>query len=992
MMEKKNIYSRRAISFMLMAMAALLLTVALSFAPVQGQQTEVSGGTVAAAVGTTASPTSGVDRLIADTAGAAIVTMHQATGAARFIRFANGYTLSLVNGVSAQAEAEAFFALYGDAFGITDATSQLVLAESGTDGLGTSHLTYQQVHQGVKVFAALLRLHFDAANHITSVNGVFVPNLSVSTTPRIAAQTAGAAALAHVEAQFQSSTNAAAAQTNLLVYHAGLIQDISAPVYLVYEVEISNGHDIREFVYLDAHKGTVINQVTGIHDALDRRIYYQSYPSTPVWQEGDALPYVNADPAIQAGVNDLIDFAEDTYDVFANAFGRDSWDGAGALMHSVFDDPSITCPNANWNGVTTNYCDGVTGDDTVAHEWTHAYTEQTHGLIYQWQPGALNESYSDIYGEVVDLINGADDDTPGGLRTDNSCSVFSPPMPEMEVNAGPLAGNYAAGSASFGPALDNIGITGDMIVATDGTAAPTEACNAITNDLTGQIAFVRRGTCGFAVKVKNAQNAGAIAVVVANHVTGGDAVQAMGGTDPTITIPSIFIGYTLGNNIEAQLGGGSTVNITMRAAAGTDNSYRWLSGESDPAFGTAIRDMWNPNCHADPGLVTDPSYYVCGTNDGGGVHTNSGVPNHGFALLVDGGNFNGQTVTGIGLLKASHIYFRAMATYQTPTTDFTDHADSLEASCVDLVTAGTDLNDFDGTPSGEIMTAADCTELADMIAAVELRTEPTFCNFQPMLDPNAPALCTGTGGPVTTIFEDTFETDPSANWTVSNAGVYAEWTPRDWEWVSSLPGGVAGSAFFAVDPDIGDCTAGSNDQSGVIYLESPSFVVPANAILRLAFDHWVATESGYDGGNVKISVNGGAYELIAPEFFTFNSYNEVMNPAGTSPMAGEDAFTGTDGGAVSGSWGESQLLLANYAAPGDSVQLRFDLGTDGCAGIVGWYVDNVQAYSCEADPTDVTLTSFGNVSSVSLPMVAASVGLLVVGLALLVARGRKQEG
>lgn len=109
-------------------------------------------------------------------------------------------------------------------------------------------------------------------------------------------------------------------------------------------------------------------------------------------------------------------------------------------------------------------------------------------------------------------------------------------------------------------------------------------------------------------------------------------------------------------------------------------------------------------------------------------------------------------------------------------------------------------------------------------------------------------------------------------------------------------------------------------------------------------------------------------------------------------MAGEDAFTGTDGGAVSGSWGESQLLLANYAAPGDSVQLRFDLGTDGCSGIVGWYVDNVQAYSCEADPTDVTLTSFGNVSSVSLPMVAASVGLLVVGLALLVARGRKQEG
>ena len=54
-------------------------------------------------------------------------------------------------------------------------------------------------------------------------------------------------------------------------------------------------------------------------------------------------------------------------------------------MRSVNNDPSIACPNANWNGVTTNYCNGVTSDDVVAHEWGHAYTEYTHGLIYQWQ-------------------------------------------------------------------------------------------------------------------------------------------------------------------------------------------------------------------------------------------------------------------------------------------------------------------------------------------------------------------------------------------------------------------------------------------------------------------------------------------------------------------------------------------------------------------------------------------------------------------------------
>ena len=84
-------------------------------------------------------------------------------------------------------------------------------------------------------------------------------------------------------------------------------------------------------------------------------------------------------------------------------------------MVTVNNDPRIECPNANWNGVTTNYCDGVSSDDVVAHEWGHAYTEYTSGLIYQWQPGAMNEAYSDIWGETVDLINGRQDEGEGDI-------------------------------------------------------------------------------------------------------------------------------------------------------------------------------------------------------------------------------------------------------------------------------------------------------------------------------------------------------------------------------------------------------------------------------------------------------------------------------------------------------------------------------------------------------------------------------------------------
>ena len=80
------------------------------------------------------------------------------------------------------------------------------------------------------------------------------------------------------------------------------------------------------------------------------------------------------------------------------------------------------------------------------------------------------------------------------------------------------------------------------------------------------------------------------------------------------------------------------VNVTMKLRGGAsppEDSYRWLMGEDSTAFGGAIRDMWNPNCLADPGKVSDAEYH-CDTTDGGGVHSNSGVPNHGYALLVDG--------------------------------------------------------------------------------------------------------------------------------------------------------------------------------------------------------------------------------------------------------------------------------------------------------------------------------------------------------------------
>ena len=121
---------------------------------------------------------------------------------------------------------------------------------------------------------------------------------------------------------------------------------------------------------------------------------------------------------------------------------------------------------------------------------------------------------------------------------------------------------------------------------------------------------------------------------------------------------------------------------------------------------------------------------------------------------------------------------------------------------------------------------------------------------------------------------------------------------------------------------------------------------------RLGFTHYVASELGFDGGNVKLSVNGGAYAIVPSTAFFFNTYNATLvTPAGgnTNPLAGQPAFTGTDGGQVTGSWGQSFVDLSLLGVkPGDTIRLRFDFGMDGCTGIDGWYVDDVTVSACNA--------------------------------------------
>ncbi len=894
--------------------------------------------------------------------GAVRTTDDAATGRLGFVA-ARGADADLLpdvaasNGAAAARKATAYLDRFGAAFGA--GKGQLEQTDMVRDRYGWV-VTFEQQYRGVPVFGGTLKASLDRAGDLNAVSGFAAPGLDLAVQPRVTATEAAARAASVVRADPPTGDDGDAADTSglrgltpeLVVYQLGSLKGEAGEAVLAYTVEVTNGRDVRDVVILDAQTNKPVNRYSTVADALDRELYETSPDTDPVWTEGDPLP-----GSLNEDQQNLVNSAGESYWMFFNSFARDSYDGGGSTMKTVNNDPRISCPNANWNGVTTNYCDGVTSDDVVSHEWGHAYTEFTSGLIYQFQSGALNESYSDVWGETLDLINGREDEgeTFTETRADGDCDATAPPALEFEITAptsaaGPCFAVAATGAKPF----TTTEVTAEVIVATDAADATgpstTDGCTAFTNaaDVADDWAYVDRGTCPFAAKVANAKTAGATGIVVGNN-----NIDPPGGFTGDAALYGAMVTQADGTRIKTA--GTVSVAVTAEDVSSRADTTRWLVGEKSTAFGGAIRDMWSPTCYGDPGKVSDAEYKCDPLNtDAGGVHSNSGIPNKAYALVVDGGTANDVEVTGLGIDKAAAIWWRAQSTYLTPSSDFGDAADAWEQSCTDLVDQEINVvtTEPDAEPTvAEPIVAGDCASVTAAIAATEMRSgSPTRCNFQPLLESGSPSPC-GEGFTTSTVWSEKFE-DGLAGWErdqeiAPTGGFGAPW--RGTESAPARTGGVA----YGPTPDRGSCSGdGVDDFSSRDSIISPVITTPDQ--LRapvLSFDHNVATEAGFDGGNVKVSVNEGRFDVVPAEAYLFNPNNtELTSLAGgnTSPLAGEEGFSGTDGGEVTGSWGTSLVdLSALGVKPGDEVRIRFDIGRDGCGGIDGWYVDNVIVTACE---------------------------------------------
>ncbi len=170
-----------------------------------------------------------------------------------------------------------------------------------------------------------------------------------------------------------------------------------------------------------------------------------------------------------------------------------------------------------------------------------------------------------------------------------------------------VAGTYAVADAGFGPAVSSTPVTGQVVLAVDGTAPTSDGCEALLNAaaLAGNIAMVDRGTCTFVSKVQAMQDAGAIGVIVVNNVAG--AASTMGGSSGTITIPAIMISQADGTTLKAALAGGVTATVHSSATkrAGADLSGHALVYTPNPLqSGSSVSHF---DTSAMPNLLMEPA-------------------------------------------------------------------------------------------------------------------------------------------------------------------------------------------------------------------------------------------------------------------------------------------------------------------------------------------------------------------------------------------------
>lgn len=318
-------------------------------------------------------------------------------------------------------------------FGVRNPTAQLRVKKSHADNNRT-HIRYQQLHQGLPVIGGELIANVDNQNRLMSMSGEISEVRNLDITPAISAEHASQIAITAVAKWYRLNKDQLLASTpELSIFDSTRI--VTAPrssQALAWQLKVSPNTiaPINEFVVIDAQLGGILFHFNTVDTALNRITYTADnnlvLPGSPICVEGDLCTPAD-DAAVDADIEAAHQYAADTYDFYFSTTGRDSIDGAGMTVRSTVhfpdpDNPTQPMENAFWLGADTFlgssnqmvYGNGFSlADDVVGHELTHGVTDFTSNLFYYSESGAINESLSDLWGELIDQSNSTGNDSAG---------------------------------------------------------------------------------------------------------------------------------------------------------------------------------------------------------------------------------------------------------------------------------------------------------------------------------------------------------------------------------------------------------------------------------------------------------------------------------------------------------------------------------------------------------------------------------------------------
>lgn len=327
-----------------------------------------------------------------------------------------------------------------------------------TDQLGHRHYRLQQYYKGLEVADRHFLVHEKNGN-VFLTHGELVTGLNLEPRPALSEAQALGFALAHLGAEAymwenpdneaflrreQNDPHATFAPKGELKISAGHRAQSSDDFRLVYRFDIYAEKPLDRYaVDVEANTGAIVKVSSLLHDvdvpgtgvsvyngavaitvdqvsALSYRLReagrgrgIQTFDMQRTSNFSNARDFTDTDNEFDAGYQaagvSVHWAAEATYDYFLNRHGRRSYDNNDAVIRSYahFDNGWF---NAQWDGSRMRFGDGTNNAtplvsiDIVSHEFTHGVTQFSAGLIYANESGALNESFSDIFGNAVEFF------------------------------------------------------------------------------------------------------------------------------------------------------------------------------------------------------------------------------------------------------------------------------------------------------------------------------------------------------------------------------------------------------------------------------------------------------------------------------------------------------------------------------------------------------------------------------------------------------------